>query len=167
MSGRKRKLRKVNQLQTIGILIALALLGFGYHLYSQPRDLKDVFFLLPNGSASGKISVSVVHTNAGRRKGLMYVKDMPATRGMLFLFPEQQQLKFHMKNTYIPLDMIFVDKDKKVVGILHDVPPLNSIKRSVEAPSQYVVEINSGRARELGIVTGSKLVLPEGLPVPE
>ena len=167
MSGRKRKLRKMNQLQAVGIIIFLALLAVGYHQYSKPKDLKEIMFLRPDGSSTATLSVSVAHTNRSRKKGLMFVKDLPKNQGMLFIFPEEQQLTFHMKNTYLPLDMIFVNRQKKVVGILHDVPPLNQIKRKVDKPSIYVVELNSGQARELQISEGSRLVLPAKVPVAE
>ena len=164
MSGRKRKLRKVNQLQAIGLVLFLALVAVGYRYYKMPKNLVGIHFELPDSQKSSTLYVSLALDKASRTRGLMFVKDMPASRGMLFAFPEQKQQVFHMKNTYIPLDMIFIDQKGKVVGILHDVPQLNELRRSVKDPSKYVLELNGGRARELGITVGSQLVMPNGLP---
>ena len=87
----------------------------------------------------------------------MYRKEMAKTDGMIFVYPNQSNQNFWMKNTYIPLDMVFVQQDWKVAGVLHDVPVLNTEPRKIDKPSLYVIELNSGTAKEQGIKEGSVL----------
>ena len=98
--------------------------------------------------------VEVADTPAKREMGLMYRRDLPADHGMLFIFPEESVLTFWMKNTPIPLDMIFIGSDLKIVGIVPEAAPFTLSARSVGKPSRYVLEINGGVARERGIGVG-------------
>jgi uncharacterized membrane protein (UPF0127 family) len=93
-----------------------------------------------------------------QRRGLMFVRDMPATTGMLFIYGEEGIRSMWMKNTYIPLDMVFARADGTVTNIITDTVPqtLNS-NRSTE-PAAYVLELNAGTARRLNIGTRSRLV---------
>ena len=69
-----------------------------------------------------------------------------------------------MKNTYIPLDMLFISKDFTIVGILENVPPLTESPRSVNKPSTYVVELAGGITRKFGIKVGDRLRIDGSLP---
>jgi uncharacterized protein len=99
-----------------------------------------------------------------RQKGLMYVKNMPELEGMLFLFPEQQELSFWMRNTYISLDMLFLDQNFVVKGILPKVPILNDQPRGINEPTKFVVELNAGIAEKYKIVQGARLEVLDALP---
>ncbi len=106
---------------------------------------------------SGKeaaFEVEVADTPAKRELGLMYRRDLPADHGMLFIFPEESVLTFWMKNTPIPLDMIFIGSDLKIVGIVPRAAPFTLSARSVNRPSRYVLELNGGAAQERGIEVG-------------
>ena len=92
------------------------------------------------------------------------LEDFPENRAMIFLFSRPEIQRFWMRNTLLSLDMIFLDHTFTVVGILSDVPPLNEISRSIEEPSQYVVELRAGTAAKSGIVAGSKLQIEGELP---
>jgi uncharacterized membrane protein (UPF0127 family) len=83
---------------------------------------------------------------------------------MLFLFPEQRQLSFWMKNTFIPLDMIFLSREWKVVGIIENATPLSEESRSVNAESQYVLEFIAGTAARFGIKQGATVRVHGALP---
>src|SRR5918999_5106415 len=98
--------------------------------------------------------VEVAETPAKREMGLQYRRDLAPDRGMIFLFPREEQLSFWMKNTPIALDMIFISGDRKIVGIVHETVPFSLDGRSVSVPSQYVLEINGGLARRYGFKTG-------------
>ena len=76
---------------------------------------------------------------------------------MLFIFNEQQLLSFWMKNTLISLDMIFIDKTMKVVGVVERAEPKTLTSRNVGAPSLYVLEVNGGYAKQHGISAGTKV----------
>lgn len=93
--------------------------------------------------------------------GLMYRKSMPENHGMLFLLGrEPKKTSFWMKNTLIPLDMLFIGKEGKILNIHHNAQPkmLNGIKS--EAAIVAVIEINGGKAKELGIKIGDLVIHP-------
>jgi uncharacterized protein len=106
---------------------------------------------------SGKaytIGVEIADTPSKREMGLQYRRELGGDQGMLFLFPAETVLTFWMKNTPIPLDMIFIGGDLKIVGIVHDAVPFTLGTRSVGLPSQFVLEINGGLAKKYGIEPG-------------
>jgi uncharacterized membrane protein (UPF0127 family) len=87
----------------------------------------------------------------------MFRSNLPKDQGMLFLFPDEVERTFWMKNTLIPLDIIFIDREYKIVKIQQAIPceeePCNLYNS--EKPAQYVLEINGGLAQEYGIKEGS------------
>jgi uncharacterized membrane protein (UPF0127 family) len=85
---------------------------------------------------------------------------------MVFVFPNDEDHRFWMKNTYIPLDMVFVSEEMRVVGVLSNVPPLTDDPRSVGVPSRYVLEFAAGAMKENGIDTGARVTIEGELPVP-
>ena len=101
--------------------------------------------------------VEVADTPAKRELGLQYRRDLPADRGMIFLFPTESEHAFWMKNTPIPLDMIFISKDRKIVGIVEQSVPFSTDSRSVHAASQFVLEINGGLSKRHGIKIGDSV----------
>ncbi len=112
----------------------------------------------PDGDVA--FSVQVARDEQTRAEGLMYRQDMPMNEGMIFLFDKEQPLTFWMKNTLIPLDMIYMDKDWKVVSIQKQAQPCTA-DPCVLYPSmqdaQYVLEINGGLSDKLGIRQGSMI----------
>lgn len=105
-----------------------------------------------------ELALEVASTVEDRAKGLMFRKSLDPNSGMLFIFEEESKLSFWMKNTFIPLDMIFLDKDRAVVGIVEKAAPLTESPRFVEGNSQYVVELFGGESKRLGIEKGCKLL---------
>ena len=79
-----------------------------------------------------------------RTRGLMFRESMGDDQGMLFLFPREQQLSFWMKNTFIPLDIIFIRSDRTILGIAENAVPQTMTSRRVPGNSQFVLEINGG-----------------------
>ncbi len=112
-----------------------------------------------DGRELGVFSVEVAATNDERAKGLMFRRELSQKNGMLFVFPEERRLSFWMKNTLIPLDMIFISRDWKVVGIVENAVPLSEESRGIDAESQYVLEFIGGTAARLGIVPGASVVV--------
>jgi uncharacterized protein len=99
--------------------------------------------------------VEVADTPTQRELGLQYRKELAADRGMIFLFPAPSVQSFWMKNTPLPLDMIFIGSDRKIAGIVEQTVPFSLEPRSVGAPSQFVLEINGGLSKRLGIRAGA------------
>jgi len=98
--------------------------------------------------------VEIANTPAKREMGLQYRRELADGKGMIFLFPSESIQSFWMKNTPIPLDMIFISGDRKIVGIVEQTAPFSLDPRSVSAPSQYVLEINGGLSKRRGIGAG-------------
>jgi len=101
--------------------------------------------------------VEIADTPAKREMGLQYRRDLATDRGMIFLFPNESQQAFWMKNTPIPLDMIFINRDRKIVGIVEQATPFTLDSRSVSGASQYVFEINGGLSRKYGFMKGDSV----------
>jgi uncharacterized membrane protein (UPF0127 family) len=100
------------------------------------------------------VTVEVVTTREQQAIGLMYRKELAASAGMLFVFPTTVEHPFWMKNTILPLDMLFLGEDRKVVGIVKDAVPFTTTQRTVGAPSRYVLEVNAGFSEKHGVATG-------------
>lgn len=96
-------------------------------------------------------------TAAEQSRGLMYRPHMRDDWGMLFIYPAERTLSFWMKNTLIPLDMIFIDDAGEVVGVVEMAEPQTLTPRSVDRPARYVFEINGGLSAELGIGEGTRV----------
>jgi uncharacterized protein len=101
--------------------------------------------------------VEVADTDATREEGLMFRKSLAADAGMLFDFKTPQEVAFWMKNTLIPLDMLFIDQRGVVVNIKANATPLSEAAIPSGAPVLGVLEIRGGRAGELGVHVGDKV----------
>ena len=98
--------------------------------------------------------VDVADTPGKREIGLMYRTDLADDRGMIFIFPRESQQSFWMKNTPRSLDMIFIGRDRRIVGIVEQATPFSLDPRSVEGKSQFVLEINGGLSKRHGFHAG-------------
>jgi uncharacterized membrane protein (UPF0127 family) len=113
-----------------------------------------------------EVEVELALEPAARTRGLMYRTQLGRSRGMLFSWNDQRIRSFWMRNTCIPLDMLFIDADGTIVGILERVPTLNDAPRGVPCPAAHVLEVNAGWAREHGARPGQKLRI-EAHPPPK
>ncbi len=120
--------------------------------------------VMPEGQAQSKVRVSLARTDVERQHGLMYVQNLAPDDGMLFLFDDDEVLSFWMKNTLIPLDMIFIRSDMTVAGVVANAAPLTLSPRTVGVPSRYVLEVNGGWAAQHGVVANSTKVRFDNLP---
>ncbi len=122
------------------------------HPVPQPRVVIET-------SAGQRLSVDVelARTVAEQRKGLMGRRALPESGGMLFLFDATTVQSFWMKNTLIPLDMLFISDDGHVVGIVENAAPLTETERSVGKPSRYVLEVNGGWSAAHGVRAGDRV----------
>ena len=131
------------------------------------------FFLITSYALSNeKIAVSIYNKNITfnvevaktiqeRRSGLMYRKKLLNNEGMLFIFPSENIIQLWMKNTYIPLDVIFISKNKVIVDIKKNMEKLseNVIKSKIK--SKYALEFNAGLINKLDIRIGDKVLFNE------
>jgi len=111
-------------------------------------------------------NVEIADDNSERARGLMYRDQMAADAGMLFLFDRQEPQAFWMKNTRIPLDILYFDNGWILVGWSLNTPPCSLGDRCPsypsQAPARYVLELNAGTAERIGVKLGDKLSV-EGL----
>lgn len=117
----------------------------------------------PSVELGGKsFDVEIADTSEKQALGLMFRHSMPADRGMLFIFPNEALRSFWMRNTRISLDIMYFDKDLKLVSISADTPPCR-VSRCPSYPSmvpaQYVLELNAGTAAKLGVGVGDQLIV--------
>lgn len=117
---------------------------------------KEPRVVLHTGGGDIAVTVEVVATPAQQAVGLMYRKELGAMAGMLFVFDRSTEHSFWMKNTILPLDMIFLGDDRKVVGIVKDAVPFTTTSRTIGLPSRYVLEVNAGFSDKHGVKTGDQ-----------
>jgi uncharacterized protein len=104
--------------------------------------------------AGHSFSVEIADTEAARERGLMFRTHLAADHGMLFVYPEAQIRNFWMKNTLIPLDILFFDARKRLINVSADTPPCKIADcptYSSTAPARYVLELKAGTAARLNI----------------
>jgi uncharacterized protein len=107
-------------------------------------------------SIPGFIQAKLAISSHEKQQGLMDVKELGAMEGMLFMFEKAGRYKFWMKNTYIPLDLIFINKNLEIVGIIENAVPMSLKRLGVDQSYNYVLEINAGLAKKLGLAVGKK-----------
>lgn len=105
-------------------------------------------------------SVELAVTAEEREKGLMYRKQVPEGYGMLFDFKQEQMVTMWMKNTYVPLDMIFIKDDGRIARIAENTKVLSEDVISSGQPVRAVLEVVAGTARKYGIAAGDKVAYP-------
>lgn len=136
----------------IFIVLVIALLILFTSLNKQKEQtIKQVCF------KDSCFNVEIADNESSREKGLMYVESLPQNDGMLFIFETEDIYSFWMKNTLIPLDMIWLDSSRKIVYIQNNALPCKEVICKTYTPTgkaKYVLEINAGKASELNLKQG-------------
>ena len=107
------------------------------------------------------VEADLVRSEHDTQRGLMYRTSMAEDRGMLFDLRERDEHDFWMHNTCIPLDLLYIDEDGLVVGIVENAPTLDDTSRGVGCPSRWVLEVNAGWSRRHGVKAGQHVRLPK------
>jgi uncharacterized protein len=141
----------------LAIIFALALL-FGAAGASAEPALQPLEFITATGSHSFRVELA--DTPDERAKGLMNRRSMPRDRGMLFDFHVDGPVMMWMKNTYIPLDMVFVSRKGVVTNVAADAKPMSEEIISSGGPVYAVIELNAGVANEIGLKPGDEVRHP-------
>ena len=113
--------------------------------------------LFPDGYG---VKVEIAADEPTREQGLMFRDRLPDATGMIFIFPQSGEYPFWMKNTLIPLDMVWIDEGHKIVHVAHDVPPCQADPCPSYAPNataKYVLELAAGVAKQHGLKDGDTL----------
>lgn len=114
-----------------------------------------------------RVTVEIADFPESRTHGLMYRTNLADDAGMIFLFPRETEQSFWMKNTPLPLDMIFIGSSKQIVGIVNDAKPFSTDPRSVGRPSRYVLEVHGGFAAKRGLAAGQSVDFLDVPPDPQ
>jgi uncharacterized protein len=133
------------------ILLALAAPALG------AAQTPKVVISVSDGAEHAAVRVELSLTPGQRTFGLMYREHLDEDAGMLFIFPAAEPLKFWMKHTEIPLDMIFADPWGVVVGIVANATPYSERPVGPDAPALYVLEVNGGFCARHGVRVGDKM----------
>lgn len=141
------------------VLSAVALITpTGLHAVDQSRTLRGVV-TFPDET---RVSVEIADRAATRQRGLMFRDALPPNEGMLFVFDDIGYYPFWMKNTRIPLDMLWLDQNRTIVSIARSVPPCKTDPCPTyppDAEALYVVEVVSGFAKAHGLHVGDVITL--------
>jgi len=113
-----------------------------------------------------RVSVEIADTPQKRSFGLMYRHDLPESHGMLFLFPREEPLSFWMKNTPLPLDIIFINAAHTIVSIASNTTPFSEKPLPSGSPAQFVLEVNGGFCQRHGVAVGDRAEFTGALPLP-
>jgi hypothetical protein len=113
--------------------------------------------VLQTADGEATVTVEVVATEGKIQRGLMFREHLPPDDGMLFIMGYESDHTFYMRNTLIPLDMIFITRDLKVAGVVERAEPRTETLRRVYAPSLYVLEVNGGWAAAHKVTAGAKV----------
>jgi uncharacterized membrane protein (UPF0127 family) len=138
-------------------ILALAFVILGFAAALKAADVPKVVISAPDGTRKAAVSVELAVTPGQRQFGLMYRQHLDADAGMLFIFPAPDRLKFWMKHTEIPLDMIFADPAGAVVAIVANATPYSETPVGPDAPALYVLEVNGGFCAHHGVRAGDRM----------
>lgn len=123
----------------------------------KPPTLRRGSVAFPEAGGA-RVEVEIARSEEETARGLMYRTKLGDDAGMLFAMDRREHV-FWMRNTCIPLDMLFIDDDGTIVGILENVPVLDEHERTVGCPSSYVLEVGAGWSRRHGVRAGQRVVL--------
>lgn len=141
-------------------MLVLVLLWSGFALAQDDLDAafsKDVLVIHASNHACHRLDIYIAATDAQRSRGLMHVRSLPETTGMLFLYDYDARLSMWMKNTFIPLDILFIRADGSVSSIAYNTEPQSLKSIAALEPVRYVLELNAGVAEKLSIDKYSRI----------
>jgi len=158
-------MKKLKRFLSVGIILGI--------LYSCEEEAKNTsidtdeikfakeaeLYLLKGEDTLQKLDIELAESSYEKQTGLMYRKTMQPNQGMLFVYSEESIHSFYMKNTYIPLDLIFFGKDSSVVSFQENAKPLDETSLPSKVPAQFILEVNAGKAEEWQLSEGDKMIL--------
>ena len=160
---------KSNLIKSIIVLALSSLLLIFASCKEEQRAIKPIeitfkkegelsLFKAASDSLITTFDIEIADNDYETQTGLMHRKSMINNNAMLFIFPDMKMRSFYMKNTYIPLDIIYLDKDNTIVSIQENAKPLDETSLPSNTPAQYVLEINAGLSKQWSIAVGDRMV---------
>lgn len=158
-------MKKLKRFLSVGIILGI--------IFSCAEDAKNTsietdeiqftkegeLFLLKGEDTLQKLDIELAESSYEKQTGLMYRKTMEPNQGMLFVYSEESMHSFYMKNTYIPLDLIFFGKDSTIVSFQENAKPLDETSLPSKVPAQFILEVNAGKAEEWKLAEGDKMLI--------
>ncbi|PVB63605.1 DUF192 domain-containing protein [Labrenzia sp. 011] len=142
----------------------LCVIFFTAPLFANAEDgvtpLRTESLVVRSGDREHNFEVEVAETDRQRAKGLMFREEMPADKGMLFVFAAEGDRYFWMKNTPLPLDIIYINAAGRIVSIAADTTPFSEDVIPSAGPAKFVLELNAGTSARLGIDPGDMVSSP-------
>lgn len=174
--GITKKKVNISRIFTIAIAIIIALAFLLFSIYSPKRkrtierNSSSYLKSAPSFRKDGKLSITlsenpnpivldieIAKNEDDRMRGLMYRQSLPENAGMLFIFNDEEPRSFWMKNTFIPLDIIYINSRKEIVSIQKYTQPKSTYAIPSEKPAMYVLEVNAGFTDKNGINPGDNI----------
>ena len=150
-----RRTERLGQAAAASLLIALLFFAVRAPSYAADDTLEIV-----SKTGVHVFAVELAVTEEQRSRGLMFRRSLPEGQGMLFKFEPDQVITMWMHNTYIPLDMIFIRSDGRILRIAENTKPESDNIISSGAPARGVLEVIAGTARKLGLAPGDRVAHP-------
>ena len=138
----------------LAAVAVVALAGCSKSAETSPIGLPMEVITIDTDHGAETFQVEIAGDDASRERGLMYRKTMEPDHGMLFDFHRDEGVAFWMKNTVLPLDMIFIKSDGTISSVAPDTTPYSTQEVPSAEPIRAVLELNAGRAEALGLVPG-------------
>lgn len=152
------------QFAVIGVAVTAVLVVAAFLLWPEPvadhlafKKEGTLTFLNSSGDDLRTIDVEIADDSLSRKVGMMYRRDMAYSQGMLFVFEEVKLQSFWMHNTYLSLDLMYVDRDSAIVTIHTDAKPLSNAPLYSTKEAQFVVEVKAGFVERYGIKEGDRI----------
>jgi len=159
-------LRRMGRVGPVGMACAaVAAIGLAATAaQAQDSGLRRDELAIESASGTHRFIVELPRTREQMARGLMHRRQLAADAGMLFLYPADRAITMWMKNTLIPLDMLFIAGDGRIVNIVERTVPLSLQMIQSAGPARGVLEVNGGTARRLGIEPGDRVRYPAFTP---
>ena len=125
-------------------------------------EYRKVFIVFHGAPGAPRIEAQHAETIEAKRRGLMYRTSLPEDAGMLFTWTHARPRSFWMKDTCIPLDLVFLGSDATIVGVVENAPAMSRELLGVPCPSQRVLEVNAGWVRAHGVMPGQRVEILGG-----
>jgi uncharacterized membrane protein (UPF0127 family) len=153
-------MRRLLSLLTIAIVYAASAQSLDPRIPPTLADLPRSEVRVETADGRHVFEVWLANNHQSRQQGLMFIKELPADQGMLFLFERPEFASFWMKNTTVSLDIVFISPDGVVVNIADNTPPLSLAPIESVAPVTGVLELMAGTAARIGLVAGDRVRYP-------
>jgi uncharacterized protein len=141
------------------LLLGLLLLGLA-HPASAQITFEQTALAIESGAGTLTFQVELAVTPEQRQQGLMFRESLESDQGMLFDFGRSAPVTMWMRNTFVPLDMLFIDAEGRIARIVADTEPLSDATIGSGGPVRAVLELRAGTSEELGITVGDHVVHP-------